>query len=607
MRITTPNGTLAVNADTEISLTLTNPMFEEQGSHALPFTVPWCEHNLHVLGHPELLSKAERPNIFYSCIVEADGVKENGVFQFVDFSFGDSIELSLIIREGHFWNWAKNENLRDISIPISPINTTPATFQFSKNTIFNNIWPEVNYAYTPIATNFLSLDHYKQSGNYGFWAGQKYCISDYILWNNPGDLYRNDSTRTSVVAPQLYLNAVIQWIANSFGYVINENMLSSTDELKSLIILNKAYATNLVEGYVFQPKYLLPNVSVIDFIEAIELEFGCVFTVDSKRKQLNICAIKGKFYKSNKKVEGSLIPIGLTDALSLKFKTNKVSSPYSTTTERAVNNSFFTYETQNAPIIHDKVYVTASTPNYTTHPNKIVFSVALQSYFYMEWVDAGSDWEYKARCIHSNLYDRTINEDFETKTIEPKSVLAPMVPITCRQFYKDGDKDEYFNFEMIVPFFSDWDYLFDFQDGFVGLNKNETPICFAFNRGRIVTVAFPDTLFGIKSFNIPVSSVDVYNRLGTKISAASIALRYAGDYNLYENFYKELEQFYNNKSLKTEIVNYNTEEILDSEITDPALTNGTRYFFNEVKISIKPDGTQVTSASVTPIKCFPDD
>lgn len=604
MRITTPYGTLMVDEQTRIPLTITNPMFSNEGSHSLPFTVPWCEHNLAALGHPERVHSGNYSYLKMDATLESKRFIARGSLEIIGISDGSNIELCLKTREGGFWDWAKNTQLRDISIPHKALDLTIIGFQAIKNTYFNGVWPDVDFSFAPIATEFQSLDYYQQEENYNHWAGRKLCISDYMLWNNPGDLYRNDSDRTSRLSPFVYLNAAIQWVCSSYGYRINENYLASTAELRSAILLNRAYSPEIIGGFNIPPKYLLPNVNVMDFIDSTEKAFGCNFYVDHKTRSINILSVSSRFSKSPKKIDGTVFISEKTEGSSIEFKAQRISSPYSTVTERAINNFFFTYESQSAPIIHNKIYQTDSSPNYETYPNKIVFSQALQAYFFFEWVEGTDVWEYTSRCIHSKLHDVKINENFTSLDVDFKGYFAPMIPITCRQFYKDGTANSYFDYTLIVPFIDKWDWIFSFKDGFLGDNEEDAPIVFAFSRGRIVNINFPVTLFELTQFNLPWASTDVFDKNGTKIVGADLALRFEGLYGIYENFYKELELFYNNNKNKLELVNVNKEDLLSSNIEDTLLVDGVRLMVSSLELNIKSENNFIDTASVFALKPF---
>jgi|GEM_PF-6916016 len=595
MKITTPAGTLVVNDDTEISLTLTNPFFEEQGSHSLPFSVPYNDHNLKALGNPHRPTNAKKVSRNISGSLEAGSLKTNGVIEVVDVAAGNPVELCIKTREGAFWDWAKNTQLRDINIPHEALDLTMAGFQTIKNNYFNNVWPAVDFAFMPLASNFISLDNYKETANYNLWSDRKLCISDYVLWNNPGDLYRNDSDRTSRLSPFVYVNAVLQWIANSFGHIVGENYLGSTDELKSSVLLNRAYNTDVIGGFLINPDNLLPKVTVMDFITTTETAFNCRLMVDSKSKTINIISRQLNLLSSPVKIHGNLSVVELESAKTLEFAAKQVNSPYASVNKRAIDNFFFTYDTQDAPIIDGKIYHSASSPNYTTHPNKFVFSVALQAYFRFEWTQGSGNWEYKASCMHCNLYERKINPLLESKKVDHEMHFAPMVPVTCRQFYKSGENNAYFDFTLIVPFLGEWDWLFSNEDGILGDNEEDAPIVFAFNRGRIVPISFPVTLFDINSFDLPWGSTDVYDKAGAKIATANIAFRFNGDHNLYDNFYKGTEIFYNNQTARLSITNIDKQEFLSKKIHEVLLVDGVKVVLNNVDLSIIDDNVAINS------------
>jgi hypothetical protein len=606
MRLTSPNGPLMVSPDTEISLKLTNSALVPRGSYTLPFTLPWCSHNLEKLNNPERGSRAKHLVQGEEFTIEANGFNERGYSNIVNLSPGDGVELSMLTREGAFWEWAKRTNLRSINIPheSGSMDISIPNFHATLQNYIDAVWPEVDFAFFPIASDLISLDEYNQTANYNVWSERKLCITDYTIWNNPGDLYRNDGAdRSSLITPFIYLNAVINWIAGTYGYVVDENFLASTAELRSSVVLNRSYNTTLV-GYFVSFSQLLPNVSVMDFLSAVEGMFGCNFYVFSNSKTISIKPWKDYVYSKPTPCHGQLITKEYTDRKSFKLSAKHINSPYISILNRAIDNPFFAFDTQPEPITDNKIYHTAASPNYSTHPNKFVFSIALQSYFRFEWEQNGGTWEYKAKCVHSNFYNRAANPFLEEESLEIKAQLVPMIPVTCRQFYKNGSSNDYFTYTLIVPHFNTWDWIFSNENGVIGLDNQPSPISFAFNRGRQVNIDFGTTLFGKTNFDMPWGSVDIYDKDGDVADGATIAFRFVADGNIHESFYKEKEFFMNNSTAIYEIMHSDSQELLSKKICELLQIDGVNIIIESLDVSITHTGAKVVTAKARGLKPF---
>lgn len=600
LKILTPNGYLKLGTNIEIPLKITNPLFNDKGSHSLPFTVP-LKPNRALLGFPDSLNNKNAIGAYVDCTIEHTNFFEKGTLKILDISDRE-IELSLTTREGAFWEWAKATKLRRIyTRPDKEIN-----FVNERENYFNNIWPNVEMAFFPVATLFLSLDNFTETESWNPWSYRKLGISEYVLTNNPSDLFRNDYADfanggdvSGNITGFLYLNEILTWLSYTAGYGIKQNFLSSTEELRRIVVLN-----NSGFAYYKEVNYslLLPNVTVMDFIDAVEKAFGCMFFVNNRR-EMNIISIKSIINSKNNQNLNASIKIKTPHTpTSIGIKAERLSSPYTTVLERAVEGTFLSLETKNESLVDGKVYQTNSTPDYINYPKKWVFCVATQTYFIMDW-HQNENYEYKATCIHSNYHELKASENYDVKNIDCHFKLAPMVPLTCRQFYKNPN-NAYFDISLIAPFFPEWPAEFSYDDNIFSVNNQESPISFAFYRGRIEHVDFPEELFGITEFDLPIGSTDIYKKDGTVINGASIAMRIVKNNGIYENFYRELEQLYLKSLNKIIIENLNPNEILNSSIAGVFNVAGIFILFDEIELTLTSHRVILDSATGFTLKPY---
>lgn len=603
MIIKTENGTLQVSNETEIPLVLTNPFFTDQGSHTLPFSIPWCKHNLMVLGLPHRLNAKKLP-LNIECSITTDVISESGFLNILQIEKNISIELSFLTREGLFWKWAKETKLRQINTPNVSIDITLDNFQNTLDQYIDNVWPDVDFAFFPIARYFRSHDYFDNSDHYNSWAYRKLCISNFQLVNNPGDLYRDDSDRTDPVSPFIYLNSALTWISNSFGYKIGRNFLASTSELKSIVILNGALNLSYLAYHVNIPN-LLPNVSVIEFIQAIENNFCCRFFINGKTKTMDIISFNEIVESFPQSITGNINISQIEKSKSLSISTSKIDSPYSITNDFAINGLYI-YTSSN-DIIHDgKISTTLPNPDYITYPRKIVFSIPLQSYFYYDWHEDSKEeeWNYIPACIHSLYHNR--ETDLDSNNINLNSSIAPMVPVECRQFYLSGGTAHYFTYTILAPLIDTWDNFFHFEVGLLSENNTKTPICFSFNRGRIDNIPFPINIFNKNSFVLPCGSMDIFLKNGSKIPHTSIALKLAGENNLFDTFYNQLKTLSENSPNILNLSNAKTKDIISKNFFDKLYCDGNHIILDTINISITPFSTIINSIFCKTVKQYQD-
>lgn len=601
LKITTPYGYLKFRPDIEIPITITNPLFNDRGSYSLPFSVPE-KPNREALGFPASVSSKTAVGEFIDCVIEHGIFKEKGTLKITDVS--SDVELTLTTREGAFWEWAKKTKLRDIqTLPGKNID-----FLAERENYFNNIWPNVEMAFFPIATKLQGEEAYTNQTYWNGFCSRKLGVSDYILWNNPNDLFRTDygTDSSGYITGFLYINEIIQWIAKTYGFKVGSNYLSSTNELKSAVVLNKNINKGIFGGPdVINYSYLLPDVTVMEFIDAIEKSFGCVFLSNSNRREFSIKSINQIIDVTNSQsIKGTISISKFFNSKGFNISASKSSSPYIKVDERAIDNFFFSYTEENESRVDGKIYQTASTPDYINYPNKVVLCKASQAYFYLYWEENSENtWDYKSKCIHSNYYDLNNNDNLDQNKVEIKAEFVPMVPTTLRQFYENSG-NAYFDIPLLLPHFENWDSIFGFSDGILSEDTTKTPITFAFYRGRIQQLIFPVTLFGINSFNMPFGTVDVYDKSGSLISNANYGFRIVGSKGVYENCYKNLEQLYLKSFVEVNIDNLNISEVLSRDLNAPCNVKGTNFLFNEIKLTLKAHNIEFDSATGYTLKPF---
>jgi hypothetical protein len=610
LKITTANGVLVISPETKLPLTITNPMVNDRGSGSLPFSVPDCEHNQMVMGYPNRVTRSAQPIITLAAVVETDIKTYTGTVKYVNTS-GGSIELAFYTQEGAFWEWAKKTKLRNISVPESIVDFD---FQAVKEDYFYQIWPDVNMAFFPIATNFLGDDEtINKTTSYNPWCYSKLCISNYNVLNNPADLYNDGSIRNTYLSGFIYTNEVIQWIANTLGFTVNDCCLASTEELRRAVVLNNYNTVNYLQpNDVINYAMMLPNVTVYDFIRSLETTFGCIFFADMTKKQLTAKFTKDIFNLSyTENLNASIKLNDTTLAKGLKIKFNRGNSDYIAVNENIIDNGYFTFTTEATTRIHGYVYITTATPNRILHPDKFVFCTATQAYFRLYWVEntnaeESDGWDYKCECIHSNYYDIDNNSEIDQVTIEAdKNMLIPNVPVSFRQFYKNAlDQNAWFDFVLNIPHFDAWNTIFNFDEGFLVLADDKTPIAFAFNRA-FEFITFPVFLFGRSVVEVPVGSVDKFDKAGDVYSGATLGFRTVGAGGVYETWYKELEQFYLKSGKELSVSNFKLSDVLTKDIFAVFQNQeSVNFIFKEIKFTASMNGTQLDSAVGLTVKPY---
>lgn len=608
MIIKTNKGTLKVGRDTQISLKLTNAIIGDQGSHSLPFTVPWCNHNLKVLGFLNRHHNANTAPSSIPCTIQAENFFESGSLDIISTAQNQPIELSFITREGAFWKWAKETQLRDINIPDYDIDLSEESFQATLSNFIDDIWPQVDFAFFPLAiadtkgASFLDTVNDQEIFNNEWYADRKHCLANYMLINNPGDLYRNDNSLHEHVRPIPYTNAILQWIANTYGFRVNDNFLASSEELRRCVTLSAS------TGYLWSDYHApltLPKVTVMEYISSLEDLFCCRFFINPLSKSINIVSFNQILASDSKNLNANLSITSFIDKKSVSLSASRISSPYTKVDDSFPDidwsDPYNNYDTWDGPITNKRVYISSSGPDWINNPDKIVYSTSQQTYFYFKWHENGDTWEYIPEVIHTNYHDLK-NTDHKSHEVKSKAHFVPMVPVICRQFDKNGESVVFFTYNITTPLLNSWDNNSIHDNGLWRKNESDAPLAFAFNRGRVVNIDFGFTIFGKNDYDMPFASVDLYDENGNELANANIALRFYGEKGLRKTFYENFDKFLEYSNVELDVSHATIKDILAKSLYDKIHCNDLDILLDEIEISISPFETKLFSVKARPLK-----
>lgn len=620
---------LVVDQETEIPLTLTNPMFSEQGSHSLPFSVPNCLQNRICLGNIDLINIASPPVVELECSITTELFDDVGELNLTDF---DSlrIELSFNTREGLFWKWAKKTMLNDIEFP-EPVDIRVATLPV------NQPYPTNIAAQFPVLANaqadYIALQKYFVAPFYGYNEDYPYsrilnnwdaANNKFVLWETRHSHYRKDFT------PFLYMNAIIEFIFNTCGIKIIENDLTSVDELNRVCILNNAaYAYN---NFFLQWDLLVPKIPIHDFLEAVRGKFNATFFIDYKN---NSCRIK-----FNDSILSSTSIRNITGDISFKSLAKKsLAITHSTLGDELIDETPFTIEeivetwsfddTICLPPFDPDVDRIGIKNNDDDAPeNAVEFFPSSQLITINRWIDSEDDETYKywyKKFIIGALSNQLEGADENIIEFASKACLHS---VRLTQVPTLFNEKNHLN-EIVAHHFNN-SYLFVAQfltnlndidkrytDSPQNFKPNEFPVVFSVYRGKI-KATFNNmnpseySLPPEEDRYYPYGSCFPYDNEGVILSESenpnvypdTLSLQTLGENGVKENFFRVTNEFINNSCYDLKIKHFNPKDFVNPDFNQLYTTNFVRYLLSKVEMIITPFHTTITEVEGLSLKPY---
>ena len=270
---------LELSDDFSVSLNLKSPLFNDVGDYSFPFKVPATVRNMAILGWKNRIAASR------SIYETYDGnIRWNGIVLYcgqirIKTASDKTFEGTLYIDKGNFNYEVKDLLLNRIDLGLKEFATDNEAIDYF-NWSLTHFYPEVDFS-MPQITN---LDYYDpQATNPELQA--------YNLIFPDGKLHKttSDGTQRTILIPFLYLKYVLNKLAESFGYRLEDEFFTSSTELSRLVIYHSVNLSEVIFG--LQQLYycrFVPKVKVSEFISGLEKWFNCSFHADSKQRVIRI-------------------------------------------------------------------------------------------------------------------------------------------------------------------------------------------------------------------------------------------------------------------------------------------------------------------------------
>lgn len=301
IKITQQNKFLDLFSDIEIPVKISNPLFDEgitEGTYLFSITLPNTKNNATLLNYPNRVNKRDFTivaqkfdcQIFYKFNLWKEGVL------IITSANDKTIEISVALNESIITSKLKDVNLKDVE-------NMDKDFIYAYHHRFNSSEHQSNWKYPDrdlclptfinksVCSNIniegisdffrdshFYINRYQYEDRYlePYWAYSFWKLDDEI-WNGVGGF--------SFIAPSLFNSFILKNILKD--YDIKDCLFFDNNDINNLILFNpnpcgtsfyrKGEAFNTLKSRI-PYSFFIPNVKVLDYINALFSLFNCFIT-----------------------------------------------------------------------------------------------------------------------------------------------------------------------------------------------------------------------------------------------------------------------------------------------------------------------------------------
>jgi len=544
-----------------ISLVLKSPILnDEDGSYSYNFSLPASNKNRKIFGFPHRIEGKNITQIEVPCTILFNGIQFLSGILLVTEANENQYECNFGAGKGEF-NYQIRDKLmnevymgEDIHLP----SLDPSNLNF--NDIITKFYPEINFALFPIKNEeYIDSTYYPVTA-----AGKMYNYMNYYFANP--NIPDNSGFRFDIT-PFPYLAYFLDNIFKTFGYNNTNNPIAAHAELKKIVIFN-VHSKALVIPQTINPvvglKEHLPDITISSFLKGLSSLFCLNYFFNNSTRRVTL-----KFFKDI-----------LKDKDVIDFSKNILSLPkikydsmnLSSSMKLMMNmDSSDQYASDNCKSIHKYNYrgsvnITTELPPSNNTGDDIFYVILESSYYIWKYDDITQTmiWEYFCNELLPDYYigngENEITKETEVSTLLMKKEMddnvlgqgkAWLIPVTKQNGY--------------------------FQN-FAGSFENICAGRLLFYRG-----IFKDS----NDMDYPLGSSDVYDFSWIKISDANLALRWDGQYGLYENFWKDYIYWFLNIAKFVKFTKQLSPiELRNIDFSKKYRVNDQNYLLKEIRVTL---------------------
>lgn len=567
----------------KIDLRENSPLFDKSfipSGYSLPFNIKLNAVNRKRLGLPDVVELKDPLSPNYDCKISFQGMPIfNGVLRVK--SVGENVARVVVNTSvGGFADRIQNKTLREfeysgnINMPSTPAGLNTYMLAASNGT------PDTHdFVFAPVENKTAQ----KERVNI-FYPDPQVDVMDYEFVSSFG--FEQDIE----ISPFPYLKNIIQYILEELGYRISGEFWKH-EELKNLVLFTNyalvlEYYKSDSNGVAIPPFYkfyvpgfsiadLLPEKSVSELLSIIRNWFNAVVWINKKDNIVEFDLVNDLLQKPYLQ--------DLTDKL-VRFK--EVSTSISSYKFSTSGTDGHTFDVSNPPSYLTLLPPVSKESDLSGSPTAgdLVLVTQVNTYFLAtETLENGVQWGPFLK----GGTDLSIGSD--GKSFSPEAlngVKLEFVNALPSAYRINTELNTTNGFDHVLPSFDEELYRYDNLE--LQSPVRDIDLKLMIYRG------YQSHINGDASGTYPCLAVDVYGADGLKINGADVALRWAGDHGLYENFWK---RWVNRTLLTREVKMYcklSAVEVFNLDLRRKYRFNGVDYFIKSYKTKLTDSGEDLT-------------
>lgn len=317
--------------------TITSAFLSEDGSKAIPISLPITDQNTRIFGFTKRIDRANKGNKEIDVIVSKGSYSRKGKL-YLSSSSNSEWSYSATIAYNEAILYDLQSKLKLTQLPTLPVIvakvddliaqmyhlltvddvTNPLTvFQiYLKNVgTWKQKMPGDDDIEWDIEEPFILNENRRAHEEVNF------VFKDKIIIVKDGQPLKIDAAKGIGLTPFVHVWYIVERIAEHYGYTMGENQMKDDPQLVRATLLNNT-ADAIVGGFL-DYKQLMPEITITEFFQFLWARFGAKVFIDGNTNTLNIRLIKNSI---NEK-DVSLLPIsGFTDIEHSQPKQLKLSA-----------------------------------------------------------------------------------------------------------------------------------------------------------------------------------------------------------------------------------------------------------------------------------------
>ena len=297
MKLIIESGELLLPQDASFELAFNHPFFEDGAEISFPFTLPACDHNLALLGFPNLLTRRNKYNSSFRAILEHELFQFSGDLIVDNYDSDEGITCSLSLKEGALYRDYQDMNIKDLLIMSSGSSSSK-----HGHVVSSTMLPSASIIMTLYINGEIALFPGMTAFPVAAKAGDDFQIivnetttdeSGKLVWKNTASrIYTNGSSdyyevpAQYAIMPFFKLWRLLELVFKACGFTVSYNVFKEREPYDKLTVVT-ACVDSLCERTSVPFRDMVPSITVGELIAWLRDKFAAVVTCSGRSVQIS--------------------------------------------------------------------------------------------------------------------------------------------------------------------------------------------------------------------------------------------------------------------------------------------------------------------------------